>query len=297
MAKNVAVSVKARLKNIANEKGIIYDFVLLRFIQERFLFRLSKSEYKDNFTLKGGLVLTLLGVSEFRPTKDIDFLGVNVDNDQKVMKEVIKEICSVKVEDDGLKFLHSTITSEIIKEGADYEGIRIKFDVRLDSVEKKIAMDVGFGDALSSEVKSTEYPVLLDHEPANIRIYPYESVLSEKLEAIVKLNYNTSRMKDFFDIYFLAKNYQFEEKTLSESIIATFSKRKTSLKGIEILNADDFVNDSNFDTQWKSFLKRNSLSVEKSFSDIVAAINYFIRPVLEKTQANRKWNPQEWVWV
>ena len=106
-----------------------------------------------------------------------------------------------------------------------------------------------------------------------------------------------ARLKDFFDIYFLAKNYQFEEKTLSESIIATFSKRETSLKGIEILNAADFVNDSNFDTQWNSFLKRNSLSVEKSFSDIVAAINYFIRPVLEKTQANRKWNPQEWVWV
>jgi len=163
-------------------------------------------------------------------------------------------------------------------------------------VLKKIALDVGFGDALSQDVIVLPYPGMLDYDEANIKIYPFESVISEKLESIVKLNYSTSRMKDFFDIHFLAENHKFTRSELLKSLETTFSKRKTSLDGLNVVYSDEFINGKNFETQWKAFLKRNELNVNKSFSEIASQIIKFIKPLFESKEAGENWNPKKWVW-
>jgi hypothetical protein len=157
--KNIAESVKARLKNISDAKGVDFNFFCLIYFQERFLYRLSMSKYSDNFILKGGFMLHFLNTSEFRPTKDIDFLGLKIKNDSDKLKDIIKEICSLQYED-GVIFDTKSVEASVIKEGHDYEGTRMKFIARLGSVRNIITIDIGFGDTVLPEpLKST----LLDY--------------------------------------------------------------------------------------------------------------------------------------
>ena len=219
--KNKPALIRARIMNIAKAEGVDFDALLLRYFQERFLYRLSISEFSDHLVLKGGLLLICLKIPRLRPTKDIDFLAEQVKNDPVELENIFREIVEIPC-DDGVKFNASSVTSEYIKENADYEGIRLKVDVTLGQARKKLQMDIGFGDIIIPEAKIMDFPTLLGGKPPKLKVYPIESIISEKFEAMVKLAVINSRMKDFYDVYSLSLSHNFQGNRLKEAIESTF---------------------------------------------------------------------------
>ena len=293
--KNIADSVKARLKNIANAKKMNFDFICLKYLQERLLYRLSVSKYKTNFVLKGGLILNFLKASEYRPTKDIDFLGIKVNNDPEQLKDIFKEICLVECED-GVLFDHDSIETSVIKEGMEYEGTRLKLIARLGSVRIIMTLDIGFGDIITDGAKISEYQTLLKMENPLIYIYPFETVIAEKFESIVKLNYQTSRMKDFYDIYFISRTYNFDLQKLAGSIQATFKKRGTSISDAQRVFTIEFKTEPKFEIQWKAFIRRGNLTLDLTFKDMMKNIELFLIPVINPPDRDLKWDHNKQIW-
>lgn len=206
--KNIGASVRAKLINIATESKRDYNAILRSYLQERFLYRLSISSYKSAFILKGALLLTIGNVSKFRPTKDIDFLSKGISNELDDSIGIIKEIVSIKF-DDGIQFILDKITAEKIKEGADYEGVRIHLPYKLDTIKGYLSVDIGFGDKITVGPNEINFPSMLDFPHPKILVYSFETVVAEKFESIVNLNFISSRMKDLYDIIFIAANYKF----------------------------------------------------------------------------------------
>jgi predicted nucleotidyltransferase component of viral defense system len=237
--KNKAASIRAKLMNIARAESIDFDALLLRYFQERFLYRLSNSKFIDHFVLKGGLLLVCLKMPVLRPTKDIDFLAEQVKNDPAEIEHIFKDITKVTC-DDGIKFNSSSITSERIKEDADYEGIRLKIEATLGQARKRLQMDIGFGDIIIPESKVVEFPTLLEEKPPRVRIYSIESIISEKFEAMIKLSMANSRMKDFYDVYTLSLNHNFQGRRLKKAIKSTFQRRKTPIPDNPLVFRVDF---------------------------------------------------------
>ena len=203
MTRNIGASVRARLTNEAKESRRPFQEVLQYFGLERFLYRVSQSQHCNRFLLKGALMLRVWGAPGSRPTRDIDFLGY-VDNEIEVIETIVREVCTIEVEDDGVRFDSTTVAGERIKEGADYEGVRIKFVGFLDNARIAMQLDVGFGDVVHPEAEENYYPTVLDFPAPRLRTYPRESVVAEKFQAMVFLGTLNSRMKDFFDIWLLA---------------------------------------------------------------------------------------------
>ena len=220
--KNIAASVRQRLLIKARETGRPFSELLQYFAMERFLYRLSKSRYKDNFVLKGALMLTVWEAPLTRPTMDIDLLG-RIDNSIETIVEVTREICRQEVEPDGIDFDIATVEAERIAEGADYEGIRVRFRGSLDTARIVMQLDIGFGDIVIPSPEPTNCPTLLDLPAPRLRGYSRESTIAEKFEAMVKLGILNSRMKDFFDIWLMLHQFDFEGPILAEAISKTFS--------------------------------------------------------------------------
>ena len=201
---NLEASIRARLKTIAKDSERNFDSVLLQYFQERFLYRLSISPYKENFILKGALLFVAYEIPRSRPTKDIDFLGKNISNTSENLISAMKEILEVQVQD-GLRFDSESLISETIKQDAEYKGIRIYCNAYLGSAYSRLHFDIGFGDIVIPKPVILDFPVLLSDIPApELIAYTPESAIAEKFEAIVNLGMITSRMKDFYDIYYLS---------------------------------------------------------------------------------------------
>ena len=198
--KNIEASIKARLKNKAQETNRPFAEVMQYYGMERFLYRFSKSKYADKFVLKGALLFAVWQIPDRRTTLDIDFLA-RFDNEVATIERVMKDVCDTSVDPDGLKFDPQTVKGMKIKEDADYEGVRIKFTGFLDRAEIPMQIDVGFGDIVYPKTKVIDYPVILDFPKPHLNGYPQESVISEKFEAMIKLGLLNSRMKDFYDIW------------------------------------------------------------------------------------------------
>jgi predicted nucleotidyltransferase component of viral defense system len=291
--KNIASSVRARLINIANESKRDYNALLRLYFQERFLYRLSISSYKNKLILKGALLLMMNDISKFRPTKDIDFLGKAVSNEMEECKDIIEEIASIEA-DDGVKFITNNISAERIKEGADYEGVRVHLPYKMDTIKGYFSIDIGFGDKIVDGPFEMEYPVLLDFPAPHIIVYSLESVIAEKFEAIVKLNFLTSRMKDFYDILFIANRTEFNKDILREALLVTFRNRETNIEDRNIIYNQSFKSNSQKQIQWTSFLTRNKLTSENNFSVVIYKINLFIEPIF--LNDDRHWNPNKFLW-
>lgn len=204
--KNIAASVKERLRNISTNAGKDFQSVLRQYIQERFLFRLSKSIYVDNFILKGALLFVAHDISRSRPTRDIDFLGSLVPNEKEKIVEIIKEILNVSY-DDGLLFDNNNVESEYIVEDEEYYGVRVKFYAYLEHSRERVQIDIGFGDRIIGGPIEINFPTLLDFPAPRLKVYSIESAVAEKFEAIVSLQLETSRMKDFYDILYFVEHY------------------------------------------------------------------------------------------
>jgi predicted nucleotidyltransferase component of viral defense system len=292
--KNIAVSVRNRLLNISNESNRDYNAILRQYFQERFLYRISISPYRSQFILKGAFLLMTNKISKFRPTKDIDFLGISVSSEVEDCTTIIKEIASTN-SDDGVEFIADKIEGKKIKEGADFDGVRIKVPYKMDTIKGYFSIDIGFGDKIINGPYEIDYPTLLDFPSPKIFVYSFDSAVAEKLEAIVKLNFITSRLKDFYDLIFIAENNSFNRNVLSEAVIETFGNRGTNLEDRHIIFDAVFKNNQQKQIQWASFIQLNKLDLKISFYEAVTKIQSFIEPIFEgKTRNN--WNPQKWEW-
>jgi predicted nucleotidyltransferase component of viral defense system len=292
--KNIAVSVRNRLLNISNESKRDYNAILRQYFQERFLYRISISPYRSQFILKGAFLLMTNRISEFRPTKDIDFLGLSISSDVKDCIVIIKEITEIN-SDDGVEFIAAKIEGKKIKEGADFDGVRVKVPYKMDTIKGYFSIDIGFGDKITNGPHEIDYPTLLDFPSPKIFVYSFDSAVAEKFEAIVKLNVVTSRMKDFYDLIFIANNNSFNRNILKKAISETFENRGTNLGDKYIIFDAVFKNNQQKQIQWISFIQLNKLDLKISFYEAVTKIQSFIEPIFgEKTKD--KWNPKNWEW-
>jgi len=224
--KNLPASIWQKLLNLAQERNDDFGLVLTKFGLARMLFRLSKSKYRHMFILKGALLFELWTRERYRTTRDADFLAKG-DNSPERFVKIFQEISTIEVEGDGLRFDPKTVKAERIKDDADYEGVRVTFTAFLEKAQIPIQIDISFGDAIRPGPSETEYPTLLDLPSPRLLTYPRETVVSEKLEAMVKLGIANSRMKDFHDLHSLSKTFEFEGRALLDAIRATFGRRGT----------------------------------------------------------------------
>jgi hypothetical protein len=288
---NVSASVRQRLLNLARDRNEDFGLLLTKYALERLLFRISQSEHKMTFILKGALLFELWTEETHRPTRDADFLSVG-SSDPRRFEGLLKEICVLSVVDDGLTFDPSSVTARQIKEGADYEGVRVTFLGYLEKARIPMQLDIGFGDAVTPPAVETAFPTILDGPAAVLLTYPRETVVAEKFEAIVKLGIANTRMKDFYDLYSLSRLFSFEGKILSEAIVRTFERRKTQLpSSIPIPFTADFFDDEVKQRQWSAFNRKNKLYTESVPLEIVVArIEQFVMPIVRGVKAKGDWN-------
>ena len=292
---NIALSVKEKLINYARKNSLEFNSVLLQYIQERFLFRISKSIYVNNFVLKGALLFLAHDISRLRPTKDIDLLGSSLPNKTESLKEIFHEISSINFED-GLTFDSSSVSAEQIVEQDEYHGIRIKLSAKLGTARQQIQIDIGFGDVIYPRSLIMDYPTILDFEAPHLKVYSLESAIAEKFEAIVSLGIATSRMKDFYDIHFFASSKAFDLLTLHNALTETFNNRQTSIEKRSSIFAENFKNDENLNKLWSAFIKKRSLKLDHEFAVVVSKIEVFIEPACIKVNSTKTWNFKEWKW-
>jgi predicted nucleotidyltransferase component of viral defense system len=229
MQKNLAASVQARLKIEAEAQEKPFAELLQYYGMERFLYRLSKSHYVDKFVLKGGLLIYGWNVPLRRPTRDIDFRGY-LENSKTTVLRAIQDVIRETVPDDGILFDAQTINVEQTQIDADYAGVRVKFTGYLGKARIPMQIDIGFSDVLASRVERMQYPTLLDNTKAPfIKSYPKESMVSEKFHAMIRHAQLNSRFKDYYDLWLLADNFEFETRSLQKAIEKTFAKRQTDI--------------------------------------------------------------------
>ena len=254
--KNYGRSVKDRLLTVSKESGIPYMTILVRYIQERLLYRVAQSEYRSNFFLKGGALLYAINQEKARPTKDIDFLGTHVNNDGEYIRFIFAQIVAVSCEEDGVLFDSDSIGVEDITQDKEYHGLRLTILASLDTVQQSISMDIGFGDVVTPGPQDLQYPLLLENVPSmSVLAYSLETVVAEKFEAMISLSVNNSRMKDFFDVYGILNSGKLDKDVLTDAVKNTFLNRGTSYVENHPLFTDDFYKDTNRIARWKGFLK------------------------------------------
>jgi hypothetical protein len=295
--KNLRASVRQKLLNLAQERNDDFGLILTKYGLERMLFRLSKSKYRDTFILKGALLFELWTKERYRATRDADFLAKG-DNSPERFIRIFQEISALEVQDDGLRFDSKTVQAQRIKENEDYEGIRLTLTAFLDKAQIPIQIDIGFGDAISPGPIESEYPTLLKLPAPRLLTYPRETVVSEKLEAIVKLGIANSRMKDFHDLHSLSKTFEFDGKALINAVRATFERRGTAFPegGSPLAFTPEFYEDENKIKQWKAFCNKNKPRVQEiEFKALMARLASFLIPVIKSAKGgpepNSRWTP------
>jgi predicted nucleotidyltransferase component of viral defense system len=279
--KNLPASVKARLLTLAEQRGESFNLLLVRFGVERLLYRLSQSRHADRFLLKGAMLFALWDEKAPRPTQDVDFLAFG-STELDDIAALFREIVETPVTADGLDFQPDSIRVQQIREADAYSGVRVRLLALLGKGEITLQIDLGSGDVVTPAAEKADFPALLDFPAPCIRAYPIYTVVAEKFEAMVKLGITNSRMKDFFDVWFLSRRFDFDGATLQKAIHATFARRKTTLGSqLPYPLTDDFARDAAKQTQWGAFLRKNGLTGPPlDFGDVVASLRWFIEPVL-----------------
>ncbi len=222
--KNPAASVHARLAQRRAKTGEDYNVLLVRFTLERLLYRLSRSSHREQFVLKGAMLFALWEPALHRVTRDLDLLGFGHPSPER-LADIFRELCRLEVEADGVDFDPRSVGCEDIRAQDEYAGIRVKLRATVGKAVVPLQVDVGFGDALPVAPEEITFPVMLGMAAPKLRAYSRETVVAEKLEAIVKLGMLNSRFKDYFDLHYLAQKFPFEGALLAKSIAGTFDRR------------------------------------------------------------------------
>ena len=287
---NMAASVRQRLLNKAREQRADFNLMLTRYGLERLLYRLSVSEHSNRFVLKGAMLFPLWGIDGFRTTRDLDLAGFG-EGDLEELIDVFRAICQTSVEDDGITFDSQSVEAENIRDQMEYGGTRLNFNAELAGARICIQVDIGFGDAITPEAIDAVFPTMLDLPAPRLRVYPAETVVAEKLEAMVRLGIANSRMKDFYDIWTIARMFNFDGEILQSAIRRTFERRNTVIPAeTPFALTGEFATDNQKQQQWKAFLNRTNLQVEEYLSGITEFIAGFVLPPLRALNQGMPFN-------
>lgn len=276
---NIAQSVHQRLLTHAQKENRPFNELLQHYAIERFLYRLGQSQHTEKLLLKGALLLRVWQIPMARPTMDIDMLGRTAGTPEALVA-ILRECMTLEVEDDGMQYDPESIHAEAITLDADYQGSRIRFKASLGNARVMMQVDVGIGDVVYPAPIWIDYPVLLDQPTPHLLAYTPENAIAEKYQAMVELDKANSRMKDFHDIWTLARNLEFDGERLSEAIRRTFERRKTDLpKSAPTAFTPEFYDDKAKQTQWRAFLNKGLATKDNiSLADVATAMQDFLTP-------------------
>ena len=280
--KNRADSIRARLLNLAKKERIDFQLIIIRFLHERLLYRISVSDYSQQLILKGGAFIYAVQGIKSRPTIDVDLLGTQISNDIETLCEVFRQICTIESEDE-VAFNPKSVVGELITQQDKYNGVRLYIDATFHTVKQRIQIDVGFGDIVIPVAQELEYPILLDEmQIPVIQAYSTETVIAEKFQAMIELSVANSRMKDFYDVYNLLTDNKFDNETLEEAIKVTFVNRGTSYTENHALFTAEFGTNRQRKKSWTVFLNKINRDKELEFEDVMRLISEKLMPFWAK---------------
>ena len=278
---NLTASVHQKLLNWARAHHAVFDLVLQRYAAERFLYRLGVSGEVDRFTLKGASLFLVWSGSEFRTTHDVDLLGTGAQS-LLAIRQAMAAICTIEDTFDCLTFDPSRIRVEDIRHDQSYGGVRVKIEARLGKARISLQIDIGFGDTIHPSREQAEYPTLLDHAAPRIWIYPRETAIAEKFEAMVSLGASNSRMKDFWDVVALSQEFEFDGQMLRTAICETFRTRGMPIAKVapEALRPA-FYQDEKRVEMWRAFRQKSGLQLDvpAAFAAVGERVIAFLGPV------------------
>ena len=282
---NLAVSVRAKLLNLARKRNVDFQLLLTRYVNERFLYRLSTSDYADRFVLKGATLFSIWTKESHRPTRDIDLLGFG-DSSEANLLAMFADVLASKG-GDGVSFKTASLQAAPIRDNLKYGGVRLKFRAEVALAQVQVQVDVGFGDAIFPRPEVLDIPPILGFPPPRLPVYPRETVVAEKLEAMVRLGLANSRMKDFYDIIFLARLFRFEGTTLVQALRSTFERRGTAIPiGSFTAVSSEFASDVTKKQQWQAFVRKSGVQVSVLLPDIISELAEFSLPALDAAANN-----------
>lgn len=294
---NIAASVRQRLFNQSRTgDGQAFQRLLVRYAIERLLYRLSQSPAGSKYLLKGANLFAIWAKAPFRSTGDVDLLGFGA-SDAAATRKTFVDLCKLKVTDDGLVFDAGSLRIETLREEEEYQGLRVRLEAKLGSAVIPVQADIGFGDAVHPEPQELVYPALLEDMPAaKVRAYPPETVIAEKLEAMVRFGELTSRVKDHYDLWAIARTFPFDMDVLGSAIANTFKRR-----GAEIPPSTPapltpaFAADRAKQALWDAFLVRAAPALAPPpFADVVSEVRAFLDPVLVSLR-NKPVRTNHWI--
>jgi Nucleotidyl transferase AbiEii toxin, Type IV TA system len=279
---NVADSVRARLTTEARNSGDDFQLVIRRYFFERFLARLSTSKARDRFVLKGAMLLQLWADHPYRATTDLDLMHRGP-SDREALRQDLVSVLDTTIEDDGVAFDAESLELEEIRAADEYAGTRCHFEARLGTIRDRLQIDVGVSDAVWPKPEKMKYPTLLGSEPPIILTYSPESVIAEKLEAMIVLGMTNSRIKDFVDVHYLASAFPFDAATQVEAIRRTFARRKTAVPESEpVALTDEFWTHAGRAMQVRAFARRARLDISLEDAErMLPLLRSFLLPLLD----------------
>lgn len=292
---NLAASVAARLLNESKRTGDVYQTILTRYCFERFLYRLGVSNARDRFVLKGAMLLRLWADQPYRATRDLDLLRSGDDSPEAVRADLVA-ICETPVEPDAVTFDLSSLGLAAIRAEGEYAGTRATLTARCGSARLALQIDMGCGDSVWPAPTSCAYPTLLDLPAPAVLVYPRETVVAEKLDAIVTLGERNSRIKDHFDLHYLASRFAFDRAVLTEAVRRTFARRRTPIPTdtpIGLMSA--YWDNPTRPAQVLAFTRRSGLALEGyPPHEIAHLLGTFLLPVLGDLKQS---STQQGTWV
>lgn len=275
--RNLPASVRQRLLALSERRKEPFDLVLVRYGVERLLYRLGRSPHAEKFLLKGAMLFAIWADGTHRPTRDVDLLGFGSQDDD-TLKAIFTELCRLEPEPDGLVFLPDSVAATPIREEAAYPGTRVMLEARLGNVRIRVQVDIGFGDVVTPAPDEITFPALLEFPAPRLRAYPIYTVVAEKLEATVRLGTTNTRMKDFFDLWFLSRKFAFEGELLKQAMARTFARREMPLPTtMPVAFTSDFAVLKA--ATWTAFIRRNGIAAAE-MRHVVEAIREFAWPVM-----------------
>jgi len=297
---NSVRSVKYHLKKRAIDENRTFQEILTTYALERTLYRLSISPYAKHYILKGGILLYGLFNGQYtRATSDIDFLGTNLNSDIANIKENFYKIFSIDFTSDFIYFDLESLKAIPITEFKKYPGTRVSILGYLEKTKINVNIDIGFGDTVFPATEVMQYPTLLNQDPPMLNVYSKESIIAEKIHAVITLGNANTRMKDFYDLYKLFNTYTFTSDIIIVALEETFANRKTSFEFLLAFEFDYKEDPLKF-KNWSGFLKSKNVQFPLRFDEVIHGIELFIEPlrsqIQQKTRFSLKWNPNYMVW-
>ena len=287
---NIGASVRAKLLNKARAERADFQILLTRYALERLLYRLSLSDHRDEFVLKGAMLFVAWVDDPFRPTRDLDLLGRG-DNGSDAIAAVFRHICAQPVADDGVTFDIVGLQAATIADDREYSGVRVRTTAVIAGARVPIQVDIGFGDAVTPRPIEIDYPTLLDHPAPHLKAYPVETVVAEKFEALVTLGIANTRMKDFYDLWLIAQTFEFRQAVLVQAVQRTFGRRGTKLPvSVPVGLTEEFAETRSI--QWRAFLGRDRMAAAPlALAVTIGDLRGFLMPLVMASDLNHIWPP------